>query len=76
MTFTDDLAARSRAGSAESLPPGEPVLPAHHGRAADRRRGCVIKLLPVVWAEWLTETPDVSRADAASRNGGEPMPGT
>jgi len=71
--------------------------PAHHGRAAGRRRGCVINLPPggrgllvaealparwgwhpvawpgltkVVWAEWpISETPDVSRADAASRKG-------
>jgi anti-sigma regulatory factor (Ser/Thr protein kinase) len=35
-------------------------------------------LTKVVWAEWIfqTQTPDVSRADAASRNGGEPLQGT
>jgi hypothetical protein len=46
MASTDDLAARSWAGGADSLPPGEPVLPVHRGRAADRCRGCVIKLPP------------------------------
>ena len=35
-------------------------------------------LTKVVWAErtFQTQTPDVSRADAASRDGGEPVPGT
>jgi hypothetical protein len=92
MTSTDVLAARSWAGRADSLPPGEPVHSARHGRAAGRRRGCVIKLprearwgwhpvawpglTKVVWAEWIFQTPNVFRAGAASREGGEATPGT
>jgi hypothetical protein len=45
-------------------------LAAHHGRAADRHPVAWPGLTKVVWAEWLiSETPDVSRADAASRKG-------